>query len=296
MRLALSLKAAEQLGGTRVRRLLDIELDDDAALAAGVTGPLTENVVQVWIDLPDPTRALIQVRAGDRAVAKREISIANLTSDVAARFVAIATADMVRTQTRPVRPRKPAGPRKPTAEEIELAARPAPAVSLTAGLGAAFLPSSSAALGGPSIALAFRNAYASERVFARWLGGPSDAGTMRWLEIGLGADYRFWLDPRWRVAAGAAASMAWVHLGEAIAADGVAGDQDTWSGRGGGALALERKLAGPAWLSLSFEPGVIFRGAPYVAPAGAPGRIEGAFLGGDLGRAGARVSGRAPNG
>jgi hypothetical protein len=283
VRLGMSVAASEQLGSIRVRRLLDIELEDSAALAPGVTGPLGDHIAHVWIDLPDPSRVTVQVRMGERPVARREVPIGGLTFDVAARLVAISTSEMVRAQARPrAAPKRPAPPKGPTPEELEISARGAPAVTLSSAFGIAALPSASGLLAGPSIALGFRNFGASERVFCRWLGGSAEPGTMRWFEAGLAADYRIWLSPSWRVALGASASLSWLHFAQAIATDEIPGEQDTWSARAGAALALEARITRSAWVSLAAEPGVILRAAPYEIEGGVRDTLEGAWIGADL--------------
>lgn len=283
VRLGMSVAASEQLGSIRVRRLLDIELEDSAALAPGVTGPLGDHIAHVWIDLPDPSRVTVQVRMGERPVARREVPIGGLTFDVAARLVAISTSEMVRAQARPrVAPRRPAPPKGPTPAELEISARGAPAVTLTSAFGIAGLPSAGGLLAGPSIALGFRNFGASERVFARWLGGSAEPGTMRWFEAGLAADYRIWMSPSWRFALGASASLSWLHFAQAIATDEIPGEQDTWSARAGAALALEARITRSAWVALAAEPGIILRAAPYEIEGGVRDTLEGAWIGADL--------------
>jgi hypothetical protein len=289
----MSVAASEQLGSIRVRRLLDIELEDSAALAPGVTGPLGDQVAHVWIDLPDPSRVVVQVRMGDRPVARREVPIGGLTFDVAARLVAISVSEMVRAQARPrAAPKRPAPPKGPTPEEIEISARSAPAVTLGSAFGVAALPGSDGLLVGPSIALGFRSFGASERVFCRWLGGSADPGTMRWFEVGLAADYRIWLGPSWRLALGASASLSWLHFAQVRATDEILGEQDSWSARAGAALALEARIARTAWVALGAEPGVILRAAPYEAEDGARDSLGGAWIGADLSLHFEAVSGR----
>jgi hypothetical protein len=277
----------------RLRRLLEIELSETAVVARGAAGPLGDHVAYVWIARPSPTRLEIQVRLDARPVVRRGIAISTLTSDVAARLVAIATSEIIRAELRRMRaPRRAPPPRRPSPEELERAARDRDALSLGAGPYAAVLPAAPTLLVGPGIALGVRRMRVTQALFARWLGGPLGGGTLRWLEAGLEVDYRFWTSPTWRFSLGAAASIASLRLGGAGAVDGVAGEQDTWSARGGAAFGVEMRLGGPLWMGLTLEPGAILRAAPYEGTreptrvegaAGAAGRVEGAWLGLGLG-------------
>src|SRR5262249_19059289 len=149
----------------------------------------------------------------------------------------IAASEMVQAQMQPIRPpRRPPPPRRPTAEEIEIASRARPALSLMPSATVALLPTESTALAGPSLGLGFRFFGASEALFARWLTGPGHAGAVRWLEVGAAADYRLWLRPSLRLVLGGDAAFSSVHVGDALLKDGTPADQDTWSARAGARL------------------------------------------------------------
>jgi hypothetical protein len=296
IRLALSHAAAEVLGEPRVRRLVEIELDDAGTLAPGMGGPLGDDVAQVWIDLPRPAEVLIEARLAERPVTRRIIAIGGLSADVAARLVAIATTELVRAQTRPLRPRRQPTPRRPTPEEIERVERRAPAVVWSAAPGMAWLPTAHTLLGGAGASFGFRAEGASERVFARWLTGPSDGGVLRWFEAGLLADYRISLHRHVRLQLGATAALAALRLGDVRATDGLAGARDTWSGRASGLLGLDVRVLGPVWLNLALSPGAVLRPAPFEDASGRHGAIEGLWLGFDLGLQIDHVLGTATNG
>ena len=264
----MSVPASDRLGSTRVRRLLDVELEENATLAEGVTGPLGDHVVTVWIDVPEPGRTVVEVRAADRPVSRRALRIGEVDSDAAARFVAITTAEMIAIATRPRPVRKPSGPRKPTPQELEVASRSAPAVSAVGSTGIVFLPTVDAVLAGPSIGAAFRVFGAGARLFGRGLGSGEDTGLVRWLELGLALDYRIWLAPAYRAVVGADAAMATLRI------DDESGEsEEAWTPRVAALLGFEAQLAGPAWLGISVEPGVVARPR---------GDVEGAWIGVDL--------------
>jgi hypothetical protein len=279
VRLALSRAAADDLSEFRVRRVLDIELPDGAILAQAPVGPLDDRVAYVWIHRPTPARLDIEVRLDGRAVVRRRISASGLTSDVAARLVAIAASEMIRTEMRKARsPRRSPAPRRPTPEELELASRDADALTLVAAPHAAVIAgeAGTVALAGSGLGVGFRHLRATPTLFARWLGEP----TLRWLEAGLSVDHRFWLGDRWRLSVGGVAALAALHLPFALTSvDGIAGQRDTWSARAGLGLGLETRVAEPLWLGLSLEPGVVLRPVLYEDAHGARRAVEGAWLG-----------------
>ncbi|WP_437689126.1 hypothetical protein [Sorangium sp. So ce176] len=280
VRVALSRGAAEEVPSVRLRRLLEIELPDGATLAAEPVGPLGDRVASVWVDRPTAARLEIQVRLDGRAVVRRQIAVSGLTSDVAARLVAIAASEMIVAEVRRARaPRRPPAPRRPTADEIELASRDLDALSVSAGPYAAVVSGGPRALAGAGIALGLRRLRLTESLFARLLTTPSGGDTMRWLEGGLSGDYRFWLTASWRLSVGAAASVASVRLPAASSVDGIPGERDTWSARAGVGLGVETRLGGPLWLGLTLDPGVVLRPARYQDARGATGAVEGAWLG-----------------
>ncbi|WP_437952907.1 hypothetical protein WME98_20965 [Sorangium sp. So ce296] len=280
VRVALSRGAAEEVSSVRVRRLLEIELPDGAALAAEPVGPLGDRVANVWVDRPTAARLEIQVRLDGRAVVRRQIAVSGLTSDVAARLVAIAASEMILAEMRRARaPRRPPPPRRPTPDEVELASRDLDALSVSAGPYAAVVSGGPHVLGGAGLTLGLRRLRLTESLFARLLATPSGGETLRWLEGGFSGDYRFWLAASWRLSIGASASVASVRLPAAASVDGIAGERDTWSARAGLGLGVETRLGGPLWLGLTLDPGVVLRPAPYEAEGGAAGAVEGVWLG-----------------
>lgn len=281
--MALSGGAADKLAEPRLRRLLEIELEDDALLAPGTAGPLGDHVAYVWIDLPTPATAIIEVRIGERAVARRELAVGGLAWDVVARFAAIAASEMVRAQMRPVRPRRVAPtPKRKSAAQLELEARDAAAAMFTGSWAVAGLPSARAFLAGPALSLGLRNRRGSLGVTGALLGGGVDGEPLRWAEAGIAGDYRIWVAPGWRLLAGAGAAMATLRIPGATAVDGVAHEQDTWSARASALLGSEWQLAPAAWFGVALEPGAVLRPAPFSDAAGEAQRIEGVWVGGRL--------------
>ncbi len=283
VRLSLSRAAADALGETRVRRLLEIELDDTGSLASSPGGPLSDQVAHVWVDLPSPSQVVIEARMAERPVSRRFIATSDLNPDVAARLVAIAASELVRAQARPLRPRRPPAPRVPSREELDRAARRAPALVWSAAPSFALLPATGGALWGAGASLGFGALGASERIFARWLAGPTDTSTLRWFEVGLALDYRVPLHRSVRLVLGGDASLAFLRLPDARATGGVMGAREALSGRAGGALGLEVRAFGSAWASLRLSPGAVLRSTSLEDATGRRGAVEGFWLGVDLG-------------
>jgi hypothetical protein len=279
VRLSMSRAAADALGETRIRRLFDLELDDFGTLAQGTGGPLGDQVAHVWLDVLSPPQVLIEVRFAERPVTRRFIAIEGLSADVSARLVAIAANELVRTQARPLRPRKEPKPRSPTAKEIELANRRAPAVVWSAGLSSAVLPPSGGLLWGPSISLGFRAMGAGEHLVARWLMGSTTASSTRWLEVGVAADYRVWLHKSVRLNFGADAAFSFLHLGDVRAIEGVSGQLEAWSGRAGGIVGVDVRAFKNGWVGLHVDPGFVLRPVSFQDRDDKRGTIQGLWLG-----------------
>lgn len=292
LRVGFSAAALRTLAEARVRRLIEIETEDVADLAPGMLGPLGDRVAFVWIDQPatEPPngskpppsgpKIIVEVRAGDRPVMRREIAVRGLAGDVTARLVALAVSEMVRAgrTPRPAPPPPPALPRPPTPEEQERAARSAVAVFLAPQAVFAGLPGARGVLGGAGLALGFRAFGASESIYARWVAGSTAGTALRWLEVGLTADYRIWLGRSFRLALGGQAALASAHLdGLGIGAE--LGQRESWSARAGGLVALEARLASGTWLALDLEPGAILRPVAYTAASGSAATLHGAWLG-----------------
>jgi hypothetical protein len=184
---------------------------------------------------------------------------------------------------RPAPPPPPAPPPRPSPEEIERAARRAPALVLSPSASVAALPGVGGVMGGPALAIGFRGFGLSESIFGRWLTGEAHGDSTRWLELGLSVAYNLWISRSFRLAIGAEGAFASVHAGDAIAIEGSRGQRETWSARAGGAISFDARLRAPLWLSLSVAPGAILRPARYDTAASAGRVIEGAWLGFDLG-------------
>ena len=283
VRIALSAAAQKQLSEPRLRRLLEIELGDAAVLAPAPTGPLGDHVAYAWVDLVGPSTVAIEVRVGTRAVEHREITDAELTGDIAVRVIAIAAAEMVRDQMKPIRaPKKPPAPKPPTPEEIEAASRKVDAVSVDARATAAIVPSIGATMFGPSVDVGFRRYGIGAHLLAGFFVGPESAGSARWFEAGVAGSYRLWVTPSLRFAGELLATGAAVRVAGARVFGEPGEAQDTWSARAGGSLALEWRVAEPMWLMLGVGPSVVLR--PFdVTQGGVRAPFEGLFVGAALG-------------
>lgn len=283
VRLALSAAATKQLSEPRLRRLLEIELGDAALIAPAPTGPLGDHVAYLWVDLVGPSTAAIEVRVGARSVERREIADAELTGDIAVRVIAIAAAEMVREQMKPLRPpKKPPAPKPPSAEEIEAASQKSDAVTVDARAAAAFVPSVGATMFGPSVEVGFRRFGIGAHLVTGFFTGPADFGSSRWFEAGVAGSYRLWVTPSLRFAGELTATAAAVRVAGARVLGESGNRFDTWSARAGGSAAIEWRAAPPLWLTLGVGPSVVLR--PFdVTSASGRTAFEGVFLGAAVG-------------
>jgi hypothetical protein len=255
VRVALSKKAAERLFELRMRRLLQIELDDAARVEPELAGPLGGELILVWIDLPEPRRAMIEVRRIHGALARRSIAVGGFPDDVAAEAVALAAAEMVRVQAH-------IPPVKPPSDTPPVATRPAdvPSFGIEGASDALLLPASEpVAFAGPRLSLALEKGIFNQTLHGRWLFGDGER-LARWFEVGggLGLRFPFGEDGGWRIGVGLQAGFAAVRLPGATTVDGEA-SEDAWTVHGAAALALQARVTRDTWLSLAVEPGAALR-------------------------------------
>ena len=268
--------AHKRLGTQRVRRLLAIELEDEAQVGSAANGSLAGDIIRVWIDVPSTRRALIEVRRGERSVARRSLAISGFPADVAARVVAIATSEMVRVQARVQR--RPAVNDDQARRAAEAARRATFAVEST--LSAVILPASSPAWTlGSELSLAHQIGITSQALYGRWQLGDGDDGHLRWLEIGVAAGVRLPLAPLWRVRLAAKAGGVSLALPQAAGAEA----RNDWTVHAGGQLGVEAELAPHTWLGLSVEPGALLRTVGAYDAAGRLTEVGGFALGLGLG-------------
>ena len=266
LRLALSPAAGSFMTEVRVRALLDVELQGVVPLAEHPTGPIAEPVVRAWIDLPDAATVLIEVQAPGRVMTARHLDVTGLNWDVAARFAALATAELVRAQLAPVRVRRPR-PRVPTPREIDEADRRRPRWVVSGG--AHGRVGEGIVAGGPELEIGHATRVVDTRLGARLLGGDGDA-RLRAAEVGLSAEHHLHAAPWLRADVGASAA-----IGTAAATDDTREDAGG-HGRLAARLGLAARIAPQTWLGLRLEPGVVVGGP--MSPGGASA-IDGASVG-----------------
>lgn len=263
VRVGLSEAAAEKMLETRLRRLLELELPRSVTLAASSIGPLDENALRVWVDLAGPTLVLVQVQAPGKRVELRRVDVAGLSWDVAARFVALAASESVRSQLAPVVRKRP---RPPSAAEILAAEASRSTVQTSAAFVGGWLEPASAALFGSRLELAFHGAPLGQQLSLSALGGTSGG---HWLELGTGATHRRWLSRALRVELGGGLGLA---ATEGLSGPGLRPESAVYA-RASARAGLEARLDGPSWAALRVEPGVVFDAQREEA---------GAWLGGSL--------------
>jgi hypothetical protein len=227
----------------RVRRLVGLQLGGDLEVAPEPFGPLDENAVRVFIDLPSPTIAAIQAVAPKRRITVRRVDVAGLPWDAATRFVAIAASEAIRLQARPQPRRKP---RPPTPEEIAERQEKTPSLEMGGALTGAWLSDEGIGLFGSRLRFTFHQRVLTEHLGFAALGSTNGA---EWLEGSVGIGHRtFWLpDVRTVIGVGAAAA--------GVFEEGTSGDADPWI-RAYASLGVGIRLAFDAWLSVDVEPGL----------------------------------------
>lgn len=269
--------AASLLSSRRFRQYLSIELEEAGHVGVQATGPLSEHVALVWIDLPHPDRVLIQARSGGAPVVSRTLRLrSGMRSDVTLRAVAIATAELVRSRgvQAPVKKRK----KTSMAHRLERqrAERNAPAALFSVGMHGGWLPGSRAGLAGSSVEVSFRLAKIRQYLAGSWMVGPSSLGPMRWVDVGIGAQHAVWFTSDWRMDAGL--GVHWASVWTRDGAWNADGDRGTWTARATARLKFEYKVAQPLWLGLGIDPGVVLRNVEASASDGSKGSVKG-FLG-----------------
>ena len=282
VRVGVSPEAAERLHELRLRRLLRIELSGIAPLEPGAAGPLPEGLIQMWIDVPNPERALIEVRRTGRPLARRAIDIGNFRNDVAARFVAITASEMVWVQATAVVEPEPSKPSGDTGTGAASDGGMA-AFALSSAAGLLLLPASSpGAVWGSELSLQHRRGITSQVLYGRWF--INDSGhRARWLELGGGIGVHLPIPSEdWRVALAARAGAVALSLPNAAVIEG-ATTQDTWTARAGAEVSVAYHVAPHAWLTLAVEPGSLLRHVAVSNERGETSDLGGFAMGLSLG-------------
>lgn len=267
LRLALSPAAASFMTDLRVRSLLDVELEGVLTIAEEATGPLDEPSVRVFLDQPEGASVVIQVQAPGRSITRRRVDVTGLTWDVAARFAAIATAEIVRAELQPVRTRKPKA-RKPTAEELDRADQARSRLRIGAGSSSLVAWKGPFAIG-PELSLGHTTSWFDVDVAARAAFGDGDVRTAAaeaWVTLGHTLHFTSWL--RGEIGGGiGAGTMSLVTASDDLA-DGY--------GHAAGRVGVGTRIASETWLALRVEPGTIIAGP---TTAGGQHPLEGGVLG-----------------
>lgn len=285
VRLTVSSKANERLIARRLRALLRIQLGDEAIVDPNAVGSLADELIYVWIDVPQPRLALIEVRGHAMELGRRTLAIADFPADVAARVVAIEASEMVRVQAAAHR-RNKAGP-EPPGDTDPLTGDEA-GIALDASFDLHGLPSTTPSfLFGPTVSLEHRQQFTAQALYLRWHSGLGDGIALRWLEVGAGIDLRFALAERWRLTMGIRAGAVVVGLPSDTVVDGQSPSDaasNEVSARVAGSLGVETALSREVWLGLRAEPGAVLRPFDYAVPGPEPvlGSVEGFSMVGSL--------------
>lgn len=262
VRIVVAKLAAEKLSALRVRRLVELQLGGDITVPEEPAGPLDENAVRVYVDLPEPATVEVQVQAPGRRLEARRVDVSGLPWEVASRFVSIATSELVRGQ---LAPRRKAKPRPPTPDEIAAKMAAEPSFELSALIEGAYVGDLEEGVFGSRLAASFHQAALSERVSIGLLGGSSGGS---WIDLDVAALHRFWFGPDFRLGLGAGFALALLDGGPSPRADALA----LWV-RPHALAYLDVRVGEHAMLGLDLDPGL------SVDPAS---RTIGPWLGGGL--------------
>lgn len=268
VRVGLSEQAAAFLTEARVRRLMELELPETVHLADAAVGPLDENAVRLYIDLPEPSVVTIQVQAPGRKLEQRRVDVSGLAWDVAARVTAVAASEAVRSQIAPIR-KRPTKPKEPTDAELMAAMRDVPSIRVIGEISGAGLPSAGAGLLGSRLGIGFHQPYFFEELSLGVLGGEGNHGSLRWLELSAILGHRLFFTSRVRSELGATFALA-----RADYAGGVAAGEGAFTLRAAAHLTLEVRPTERLWIGLELEPGAVLLPDPVA--------LQGAWLGGNL--------------
>ncbi|MFO0611164.1 MAG: hypothetical protein U0414_01155 [Polyangiaceae bacterium] len=267
VRLALSDQAAAFLTEARVRRLMELELPESVHLAEAAVGPLDENAVRLYVDLPEPSVVTIQVQAPQRRLEMRRVDVSGLSWDVAARVTAVAASEAVRSQIAPIR-KRPTKPKEPSDAELAALLRETPAIRVLGEVAGAVAPSGGMGLVGSRLGVGFHQRFFFEELSLSALGGAGDRGNLRWLELGAVLGHRLVFTSRVRSELGATFGLARADYLGADAEDGA------FTLRAAAHLSLEVRATEQLWLGLEIEPGAVLLDAPE--------SLQGLWLGANL--------------
>jgi hypothetical protein len=269
VRVSLSKQASAFLTEGRVRRLIELELPSTTRLAEDPTGPLDENAVHLYVDLPEPSVVTIPVQAPQRKVETRRVDVAGLAWDVAARVTAIAASESVRSAIAPI-VKRPTAPRGPTDAELRDAFDRTPSIGVSGSFAGAVLPSV-AVLGGSRLAVSFHQRFFLEELAIGAYGGSGSASALRSVDLSALVGYRVYYSSRLRSDFGGVFAFSY----SSLRLDESAGDDGGFGVRAAGRVTLDLRVADRTWLTLGIEPGGVLVDSP-------PG-VRGAWFGANLG-------------
>lgn len=281
VRVAVEQDTQQRIPEGRLRALLESELQDQAVLAPGTSGPLGDHVAYIWVSTLAPDLVTIEVRVGGKAMVRRDVQrTSKISWDSVTRFVALTAAELLRVQLLPPPPpKKPPPPRQPTPEELERAARDHDHVELGTYVGGTYLFDPDLGALGPALELGLRRGRATLAGRLGVAGGGGALGSARAFEAGVGIAYRAWLGATTRTVFGAWGGLTHVST-PATTLSRELDRRDALFGRATAFVGLEQRLARGAWLGARVTPTLLL-GTQEAPERGAS--VGGFGLGGELG-------------
>jgi len=266
------------------RRLVQLELSElEVPPSPTTTNEPTALFFRVTQEAPSTLR--IELWERGKFYGARTISVSRGTSQLLARRIALAAAELAR-RLRHVR-QEEARRLKLEAREPSESAHPA---KHTAELYRFFVePGASAAAVGPSelwligtgVTAGWRLADSYFGVRASWYGGQMGRGethSVQWTELMLAPGYTYSLSPSLRLDVGLDAGAAVVRVHGVQAVDAIDGQKETWTGRLAAHLGLQIPLTQSLALNAGPEIGSVLRRLPVTLRDGSSNDYGGLWL------------------
>jgi hypothetical protein len=308
--LAFALPWAQAAGASEPGPQVIVEFSP--AIQDVLNAPVTRRLIQLELAeaklTPNPSRSyqqpltlfyrLLLTHAGELRIelwergefyGARRVSAAHGNKKLLARHVALATAELAQRLSRAHSQRaKEVEEVERRARQHELARAEAARLerwALVSVADAAWLPDAEAALLGPRLGFQLNQPKHGRLEFTvGWLfstgGALPGVDGLEWLELKFAPSYRI---DRAALAIGFDVAAAMLLLSGPAWVDGIAGQRQTWSSRGGAHLHFQPQLSPSLKFHVGAEAAWLLREVPTAAPGEAATQLQGVWLGLSLG-------------
>ncbi len=280
-------EAESELDVRLTRRLIDLELGDVVVPPAPAQ---TDTVLFYRVLSAEEGKIRIELWERGELNGVRVVSATEGGRNLGARRVALAAGELarrlrtkrLRTQAAAVRLRQQKAEQARRERERTLDGP----VALGSSLSGEYFPGQGTWFAGPALRLElstppFGRIDLGLGLRAGELGETSASAES--FELELAFAHRFALNPVWDLDLGAGLRAGLLSLADVSEVDSMPGETQSWWSRGLGRARLERRLARDARLSFGLELGAVLRGVPLRDERGERDRVEGFFVGAELG-------------